>query len=108
MPRRLRVRQRPIHQRTANTSLPKRGSTVSGPNNSAGVSPTQIGSCRTEPTIKVPIRRRKGQIEQMIDMFTQTIGAERVTPGPERALMKALDGLFVVGGFSQNGQRDRT
>ncbi len=40
----------------------------------------------------------------MIDVFTETIGAESITSRPKRALMKALDGLFVVGGFSQNSQ----
>ena len=46
--------------------------------------------------------RGEGQIEQMIDMLAQPVGAEHEAAGAEGALMQALDGLRVVDGFGRD------
>ena len=47
--------------------------------------------------------RRERQVEQMVDMFAQAVGAEHETAGTEGALMQAFDRLRVLGGFGQYG-----
>src|SRR3954452_6546566 len=47
--------------------------------------------------------RRERQIEQMVDVFAQAVGAEHETAGPEGALVQAFDRLRVLWGFGQNG-----
>ena len=47
---------------------------------------------------------RERQIEQMIDMLAQPIGAQHEAAGPEGALVQTLDRLRVVGGFGQYGE----
>ena len=51
---------------------------------------------RTDP-------RRERQVEQMIDVFAQAVGAEHETAGPEGAFVQALDCLRVLGSFGQDG-----
>ena len=48
----------------------------------------------------------KRQLEQMVDMLAQPVGAQHETAGSERALMQAFDGLRVVGNFGQYRQRE--
>ena len=49
---------------------------------------------------------RERQIEQVIDMLAQPIGAQHEAAGPERALVQAFDRLRVVGGFGQYCERE--
>ena len=47
--------------------------------------------------------RRERQIEQVIDMLAQTVGAQHETAGTERALVQAFDRLRVLWCFGQDG-----
>ena len=53
-------------------------------------------------------RKLERQIEQMIDMLAQAIGAQHEAAGPEGALMQALDRVGVVGLLGQDGQGEIT
>jgi hypothetical protein len=52
--------------------------------------------------------RRERQLEQMIDMLAQPIGAQHEAAGPESALMQALDRVGVVRLLGQDGQGEIT
>ena len=82
----------------------RNGSTVSGPNSSAGVSPIQIGVKRTEPTSSEPMRAVNDSSSRCLPALADPVGAARIAAGTEGALMQVVDRQRVVGRLRQDGQ----
>ena len=100
---RLGIAQRAIEQHAADAALPERRLDRQRPEHQGRriadadrQLPHRADQQRADPC-------REGEIEQMIDMLAQSIGAQHEAAGPEGTLKQALDRLRVVRGFRQNG-----
>jgi hypothetical protein len=102
----LRILQRAIQERTADAAAAERRLDGQRPQQqSLGVADQnrQLAH-RTHQQRADPGRER--QLEQMIDMLAEPVGAQHETAGPEGALMQAFDRLRVIGGLGQYGERE--